>query len=64
MKVTVEITEKEKKVKSKEDELKIFEMKRDLRGRINELENKLASGKKDESIENELKILKNYLEKY
>ena len=39
-------------------------MKRDLRWKINDLENKLVGGKKDESIENEIKILKSYLEKY
>lgn len=58
-----EITNKEKKVKSKEEDLKIFEMKRYLRRRINNLENKLTIGKKDESIEDELKVLKSYLEK-
>ena len=60
----LEIDRKEKKVKSKEDELKTFEMKRDLRRRINDLENRLVGGKKNESIENEIKILKSYLEKY
>lgn len=60
----VEIDKKAKKVKSQKDELKTFEMKRDLRWRINDLENKLVGGKKDESIENEIKILKSYLEKY
>lgn len=59
-----EIAKKEKKVKSQEDELKTFEMKRDLRRRINDLENKLVGGKKDESIENEIKILKSYLKKF
>ena len=54
-----EIDRKEKKVK-----LKTFEMKRDLRRRINDLENRLVGGKKNESIENEIKILKSYLEKY
>lgn len=39
-------------------------MKRDLRRRINDLENRLVGGKKNESIENEIKILKSYLEKY
>lgn len=57
-----EIAKKEKKVKSQEDELKTFEMKRDLRRRINDLENRLVGGKKDESIENEIKILKKYFE--
>lgn len=52
-----EIAKKEKKVKSQEDELKTFEMKRDLRRRINDLENRLVGGKKDESIENKIKIL-------
>ena len=59
-----EITKKEKEVKLQEDELKTFEMKRDLRRRIKDLENRLVGGKKDESIENEIKILKSYLEKY
>lgn len=59
-----EITKKEKEVKLQEDELKTFEMKRDLRRRINDLENRLVDSKKDESIENEIKILKSYLEKY
>lgn len=59
-----EIDRKEKKVKSQEDELRTFEMKRDLRRRINDLENRLIGSKKDESIENEIKILKSYLEKY
>ena len=58
-----EITKKEKEVKLQEDELKTFEMKRDLRRRINDLENRLIGGKKDESIENEIKILKSYLKK-
>ena len=59
-----EIVKKDKKINLKEDELKTFEMKRDLRRRINDLENKLVGGKKDESIENEIKILKSYLEKF
>lgn len=59
-----EIVKKDKKINLKEDELKTFEMKRDLRWRINDLENRLVGGKKDESIENEIKILKGYLEKY
>ena len=59
-----EIDRKEKKVKSQEDELRTFEMKRDLRRRINDLENRLIGSKKDESIENEIKILKSYLEKF
>lgn len=57
-----EITKKEKEVKLQEDELKTFEMKRDLRRRINDLENRLVDSKKDESIENEIKILKKYFE--
>lgn len=60
----VEIDKKAKKVKSQEDELKTFEMKRDLRWRINDLQNRLVGGKKDESIENEIKILKSYLESF
>ncbi|WP_286033562.1 hypothetical protein [Fusobacterium necrogenes] len=63
-KEVAEIAKKEKKVKSQKDELKTFEMKRDLRRRINDLENRLVSDKKDESIENEIKILKSYLEKF
>lgn len=63
-KEVAEIAKKEKKVKSQEDELKTFEMKRDLRRRINDLENRLVDGKKDEKIENEIKILKSYLEKF
>jgi|GEM_PF-3066357 len=63
-KEVTEIAKKEKKIKPKEDELKTFEMKRDLRRRINDLENRLVGSKKDESIENEIKILKSYLEKY
>lgn len=63
-KEVVEIAKKEKKVKSQEEELKTFEMKRDLRRRINDLQNRLVGGKKDESIENEIKILKSYLESF
>lgn len=63
-KEVAEIAKKEKKVKSQEEELKTFEMKRDLRRRINDLQNRLVGGKKDESIENEIKILKSYLEKF